>query len=111
MRLVVAVTVLSLAISPLWVVTARRLHNLTTNVNTLTELLSSIYAHEANIVAMVASRIRPQIAFTLPTGENYDPQFLERSTVFAERLCPFVAILIKFSFLLVTRSQKRSSCD
>ena len=63
MRLVVAVTVLSLAISPLWVVTARRLHNLTTNVNTLAELLSSIYAHEANIVATAASKTRPQIAF------------------------------------------------
>ena len=60
--LVVAVTVLSLAISPLWVVTARRLHNFTANVNTLGELLMSIYAQEANIAALATSKIRPQFA-------------------------------------------------
>ncbi len=62
MRLVVAVTVLSLAISPLWVVTARRIHNLTANVTTFGELMKSVYGHEANIAATAYSKIRPQIA-------------------------------------------------
>ena len=97
MRLVVAVTVLSLAISPLWVVTARRLHNLTTNVTTLTELLSSIYAREANIAAMVASRIRPQIAFVSRrvkiAARNFRAQHrLRRASLSLRRL------LIRFLF-------------
>jgi len=62
MRLVVAVTVLSLAISPLWVVTARRIHNLTANVTTFGELMKSVYAHETNLVASGYSKIRPQFA-------------------------------------------------
>ena len=61
MRLVVAVTVLSLAISPLGLLPPDDF--IITNVNTLAELLSSIYAHEANIVATAASKTRPQIAF------------------------------------------------
>ncbi len=70
MRLVVAVTVLSLAISPLWVVTARRLHNLAANVVTLGDLLTSIYAQEANFVASATSKIRPQIALAARGVKN-----------------------------------------
>ncbi len=70
MRLVVAVTVLSLAISPLWVVTARRIHNLTANVITLGDLLTSIFAQEANIAASAISKIRPQIALASRRVKN-----------------------------------------
>ncbi len=57
MRLVVAVTVLSLAVSPVWVVTARRLHESTTNgISSLGELLRSVYATETDWVAGAAAR-------------------------------------------------------
>ena len=63
MRLVVAVTVLSLAVSPVWVVTARRLHETTTNgISSLGELLRSVYANEADWVAGAAARARPGAA-------------------------------------------------
>ena len=70
MRLVMAVTVLSLAISPLWVVTARRIHNLTANVTTLGDLLTSVYAQEANIAASATNKIRPQIALSARRVKN-----------------------------------------
>ena len=63
MRLVVAVTVLSLAVSPFWVVTSRRLHEMTANVVTLRELMVSVYGHEANVIASITAKVRPQ--FTL----------------------------------------------
>ena len=51
MRLVVAVTVLSLAVSPLWVVTARRLHDSTSNgISSLGELLRLIYQPETDLI-------------------------------------------------------------
>ncbi len=51
MRLVVAVTVLSLAVSPLWVVTARRLHESTSNgISSLGELLRLIYQPETDLI-------------------------------------------------------------
>jgi CPA2 family monovalent cation:H+ antiporter-2 len=64
MRLVVAVTVLSLAISPIWIVTARRLHETTAQGFTgLGELLRSVYGKETDFVAAVARRASPAFAF------------------------------------------------
>jgi len=52
MRLVVAVTVLSLALSPIWVVTARRLHAMTEGgVLGIADLLGQVYRPEAEFVA------------------------------------------------------------
>jgi CPA2 family monovalent cation:H+ antiporter-2 len=52
-RLVVAVTVLSLALSPLWVVTARRLQQLAEDgITSAKELLRLVYGPEAEMVAV-----------------------------------------------------------
>jgi CPA2 family monovalent cation:H+ antiporter-2 len=52
-RLVVAVTVLSLALSPLWVVTARRLRQLAEDgITSARELLRLVYGPEAEMVAV-----------------------------------------------------------
>ncbi len=60
MRLVLAVTALSLALSPIWVVTARRLHDLTAvGISSFGELMRSVYAQEANFLATRFSRIGP----------------------------------------------------
>ena len=61
MRLVVAVTVLSLALSPVWVVTARRLHDLTrVSISTFGELMKIVYGHEADLIAKTVTKARPQ---------------------------------------------------
>lgn len=66
LKLVVAVTVLSLAISPIWVVTARRLHYLTSSrISTFGELMKSVYAHETALVASGINKVRPQAALAL----------------------------------------------
>ena len=65
LHLVVAVTVLSLAVSPFWVVTARRLHEMTTTVVTFGELMTSVYGYEANIVVTTVTKVRPQFALAL----------------------------------------------
>ncbi len=66
MRLVVAVTALSLAISPIWVVTARRLHDLTAvGIMSFGELMRSVYAQEADFLATRFNRIRPAAALIL----------------------------------------------
>ncbi len=66
LKLVVAVTVLSLAISPIWVVTARRLHYLTsTRISTFGELMKSVYAHETAMVANGVNKVRPQAALAV----------------------------------------------
>ncbi len=52
-RLVIAVTVLSLSLSPIWVLTARRLTALTTTgVTEASELLRLVYGPEAEMVAI-----------------------------------------------------------
>ena len=52
-RLVVSVTVLSLALSPLWVVTARRLRQLAEHgITSARELLRLVYGPEAEMVAV-----------------------------------------------------------
>ena len=63
MRLVVAVTVLSLAISPIWVVTARRLHAMTEGgVLGIGDLLGQVYRPEADLMARASARARPEAA-------------------------------------------------
>ncbi len=50
-RLVIAVTVLSLTISPLWLTSARRVHGLTSRrINTLRELVDAAYGDEVEVV-------------------------------------------------------------
>jgi len=82
MRLVVAVTVLSLAVSPVWVVTARRLHETTTNgISSLGELLNSVYAREAAFLYKLGGRGRRAAAWLRlrmrtrprPSNENVAP--------------------------------------
>lgn len=56
-KLVVAVTVLSLILSPLWLLTMRRLHGLAENgAITLHELLTQAFAHEAKVAARLVRR-------------------------------------------------------
>ena len=63
MRLVVAVTVLSLAVSPIWVVTARRLHaDSTATIQGLGDLLGQVYRPETDLVSRAAARARPEAA-------------------------------------------------
>ncbi len=63
MRLVVAVTVLSLALSPMWVVTVRRVHRVTrTGVETFGQLLMSVYRREAELLARAARFVGPKVA-------------------------------------------------
>jgi Kef-type K+ transport system membrane component KefB len=50
-RLVIAVTVLSLAISPIWLTTARRVHGLASRrIDTLRELVDAAYGDEVKVV-------------------------------------------------------------
>ena len=57
-RLMVAVIALSLVISPLWLLTARRLHGLaTTGVSTLGQLLGAVYGHEKALVDRAAAHL------------------------------------------------------
>jgi monovalent cation:H+ antiporter-2, CPA2 family len=50
-RLVIAVTVLSLSISPLWLTSARRVHGLASRqINTLHELVDAAYGDEVQVV-------------------------------------------------------------
>jgi len=63
MRLVVAVTVLSLAISPIWVVTARRLHAMSGEGTLgIGDLLGQVYRPEAELVSRASARARPGAA-------------------------------------------------
>jgi CPA2 family monovalent cation:H+ antiporter-2 len=56
-RLIVSVTVLSLALSPLWVFTARRLHLLTSyGVTEAADLLKMVYGPETEALALAASK-------------------------------------------------------
>ncbi len=56
-RLMVSVIALSLVTSPLWLVTARRLHNLASGgISSLGELLDQVYGHEARLVAVTSGR-------------------------------------------------------
>lgn len=62
-RLIVAVTVLSLSLSPLWVLTARRLQKLAHDgVTESRELLRLVYAPEAEALHEVAAGARTQTA-------------------------------------------------
>ena len=58
-RLMVAVIALSLVVSPLWLLTARRLHGLATmGVSTLGPLLAAVYGHERALADHAAARVR-----------------------------------------------------
>ena len=70
LRLVVAVTVLSLAVSPFWVVTARRLHKITGSVVTLRELMTFVYSYEADFIAAASLKIRPKCALVIRRLKN-----------------------------------------
>jgi CPA2 family monovalent cation:H+ antiporter-2 len=58
-RLMVAVIALSLVVSPLWLLTARRLHGLATmGVSTLGPLLAAVYGNERALADRAATRVR-----------------------------------------------------
>ena len=71
LRLVVAVTVLSLAVSPFWVVTARRLHEMTASVVTFRELMSSVYSHEANFFVKAFLKVRPKLLIAINSFKHH----------------------------------------
>lgn len=61
-KLVVAVTVLSLVLSPFWLFTMRRLHRVAeAGTTTLRGLLGSVYGREANAVATVIGKSRKML--------------------------------------------------
>lgn len=65
-RLIVSVTVLSLALSPLWVLTARRLQLLTSyGVTEATDLLRLVYGPETEALAQAAGRARTRSQRTM----------------------------------------------
>ncbi|CAA7615784.1 Iron transporter MagA [Candidatus Terasakiella magnetica] len=56
-RLVVAVAVLSLILSPFWLFTMRRMHRVASHVSSFHELVSGLYGNEAGAVARAARRV------------------------------------------------------
>lgn len=57
LRLVISVTALSLVLSPFWLVTARRVHNIARTVSSLREILDAAYGEEAAAMREGSSRI------------------------------------------------------
>ncbi len=57
LRLVISVTALSLMLSPFWLVTARRFHNIARNVSSLRETLDAAYGEEAAAMREGSNRI------------------------------------------------------
>ncbi|OAN52157.1 ferrous iron transporter [Paramagnetospirillum marisnigri] len=58
-KLVVAVTVLSLVLSPFWLFTMRRMHGLAASqIHSFRELMNGLYGREANALARAARRAR-----------------------------------------------------
>ncbi len=56
-KLVISVTVLSLILSPFWLVTARRVHNIARTVSSLREILDAAYGEEAAAMRDGSNRI------------------------------------------------------
>jgi CPA2 family monovalent cation:H+ antiporter-2 len=72
-KLVVAVTVLSLVLSPFWLFTMRRMHRVAaTKVYSFRELMSGLYGHEANALARTARKAR--LLTSRKGGNNAGPQ-------------------------------------
>jgi CPA2 family monovalent cation:H+ antiporter-2 len=57
LRLVISVTALSLVLSPFWLITARRFHNIARNVSSLRETLDAAYGEEAAAMREGSNRI------------------------------------------------------
>jgi len=57
LRLVISVTALSLVLSPFWLVTARRFHNIARNVSSLRETLDAAYGEDAAAMREGSNRI------------------------------------------------------
>jgi CPA2 family monovalent cation:H+ antiporter-2 len=73
-KLVVAVTVLSLVLSPFWLMTMRRVHRVThIGINTGRELLDALYGREASAVARAVRRMRPIRRKALPPPVSPNP--------------------------------------
>ena len=61
-RLVVTVTALSLAMTPFWLITARRVHGLAASgISTLSELLVATYGNEAKMIRTGSHRVREAV--------------------------------------------------
>jgi CPA2 family monovalent cation:H+ antiporter-2 len=70
-RLVIAVTVLSLAVSPLWLTSARRVHGLASRrIDTLEELLDATYGDEVKVVRRGSRRFILMSRILLRTSWN-----------------------------------------
>lgn len=68
-RLVIAVTVLSLSISPIWLTTARRVQGLASRqINTLEELVNAAYGDEVKVVRRGSRRFAIVTRVLLRTG-------------------------------------------
>lgn len=70
-KLVVAVTVLSLIISPFWLLTARRLHRLAgAGITSPREVLRAVYGREAKAVARMVRRLTVRLRGQRRTGNK-----------------------------------------
>ncbi|MBI5164204.1 MAG: cation:proton antiporter [Magnetospirillum sp.] len=71
-KLVVAVTVLSLLLSPFWLLTMRRLHRIAdSGVDNLRQMLDLVYGREASVIAAVARRaLQRRRPLALPKPET-----------------------------------------
>jgi CPA2 family monovalent cation:H+ antiporter-2 len=71
-KLIIALTVLSLALSPLWLTIARRLHNFAdNNTITLSGILHLLFSRDAGILRRVIHK-KPKKAKAIPSDDNDD---------------------------------------
>ena len=86
-RLVIAVTVLSLTLSPLWLTSARRVHGLTSRrIDTLQELVDAAYGDEVKVVQLGSRRfILVSRVLARTTWDHAATQFLALARIKTQR--------------------------
>jgi CPA2 family monovalent cation:H+ antiporter-2 len=86
-RLVVAVTVLSLALSPLWVVTARRLQAVAlAGRESASEVLNLVYGREAKVVTDSLGEARTWMSLNIRRGNYYRRRYQNKIGISAKNL-------------------------
>ncbi|MGY9014661.1 MAG: cation:proton antiporter, partial [Rhodospirillales bacterium] len=86
-RLVVAVTVLSLALSPLWVVTARRLQAVAlAGRESASEVLNLVYGREAKVVTESLGEARIWTSLNIRRGNYYRRRYQNKIGISAKNL-------------------------
>lgn len=86
-RLVVAVTVLSLALSPLWVVTARRLQAVAlAGRESASEVLNLVYGREAKVVTDSLGEARTWTSLNIRRGNYYRRRYQNKIGISAKNL-------------------------